>query len=104
MKRKISLLLAIVLVLTSLSFTGVKAEDNKYVLSEEGGREFKIDDQYTLISYLTSSLDPNKKYTLTLNADLDLSTLPKPVQIKNDFRIEGNNYKISLMETSKLKT
>ena len=96
MKKKLSLLLAFLIVLTSISFTGVKAQGSKFVLSEEGGREISIYDHYTLINYLTSSLDPSKKYTLTLNADLDLSTLLRPIQIKNDFRIEGNNHKVSL--------
>ena len=97
MKKKLSLLLALLIVLTSIPFTGVKAEGFNYKLSDGTSVE-TFNDSNTLIRSL-QNLDPNKKYTLTLNADLDLSTCYSPIQIENDFRIDGNNHKISLMES-----
>ncbi len=96
MKKKLSLLLALLIVLTSISFTGVKAEGSKFVLSYEGGGEIeRFDDSYHLLLYLQERLEEGKSYVLDLYDDLKFERRDS-VAIKSNLRIEGHNHKVSL--------
>lgn len=77
MKRSLSLILALLMVLTSMSFEGLKAEAGpKYVLQASGEDAQEFDEADALVDAINAiANDETKSYTLTLNADLVLPVL-----------------------------
>ena len=106
MKRRLSLLLlVVVMMLSTLSFVDLKAEDAKYSLS--GGtisKAFTSSDE--LVTYMkTFTQEADTEYTLTLNDDLIVPTLSieeygntyntlNALELKGKITINGNGHSI----------
>ena len=123
MKKKLSLLLALFILLSSMPFASVKAEDKvyKYVLTKvptgnqtEPTLDFQTDDAGEVLKRIKDISDSYAMYvpipydyTLTLNDDLEIPLNEygrlQVLELNRDFTkltIEGNNHTISAVDSS----
>ena len=96
MKRLISLLLAVFMLVTSISSVDLKAENIKNYVLNDGSGDHGFDDAESLVNYMNdaSKFDSSKNYTLTLNADLilpvDNAGKLKTLELRGNTTVIGN--------------